>query len=194
MTVNVRSSQDARCCITPGPGPGHAEHPSGAATPLPHVAHVCPLVPPQEELISSVVISQLSHIPEDKDPQVRKLATQLLVDLAEGCHTHHFNSLLDIVERVRAPPAGTWAARGTPLCGKALQAALGSGLSAPILPRAIGAPCRQGSSHGRDGQRWRPGRACIWGSWGGRPGSRLRPSTAAQPARFSFNAEIRCSF
>uniref|UniRef100_A0ABI7W8T3 Rap-GAP domain-containing protein n=1 Tax=Felis catus TaxID=9685 RepID=A0ABI7W8T3_FELCA len=56
----------------------------------------------EEELISSVVISQLSHIPEDKDPQVRKLATQLLVDLAEGCHTHHFNSLLDIVEKVMA--------------------------------------------------------------------------------------------
>ncbi|KAM8950508.1 tuberin isoform 4-T4 [Lycaon pictus] len=54
----------------------------------------------EEELISSVVISQLSHVPEDKDPQVRKLATQLLVDLAEGCHTHHFNSLLDIVEKV----------------------------------------------------------------------------------------------
>lgn len=48
-----------------------------------------------------MVISQLSHVPEDKDPQVRKLATQLLVDLAEGCHTHHFNSLLDIVEKVR---------------------------------------------------------------------------------------------
>ncbi|XP_072610132.1 tuberin isoform X4 [Vulpes vulpes] len=45
---------------------------------------------------------ELSHVPEDKDPQVRKLATQLLVDLAEGCHTHHFNSLLDIVEKVIA--------------------------------------------------------------------------------------------
>uniref|UniRef100_A0A8D2DJE1 Tuberin n=1 Tax=Sciurus vulgaris TaxID=55149 RepID=A0A8D2DJE1_SCIVU len=56
----------------------------------------------EEELINSVVISQLSHIPEDKDHQVRKLATQLLVDLAEGCHTHHFNSLLDIVEKVMA--------------------------------------------------------------------------------------------
>ncbi|XP_010834055.1 PREDICTED: tuberin-like, partial [Bison bison bison] len=55
-----------------------------------------------EELINSVVISQLSHIPEDRDHQVRKLATQLLVDLAEGCHTHHFNSLLDIVEKVIA--------------------------------------------------------------------------------------------
>ncbi|KAM6155133.1 tuberin [Rhynchocyon petersi] len=56
----------------------------------------------EEELINSVVISQLSHIPEDKDPHVRKLATQLLVDLAEGCHTHHFNSLLDIIEKVIA--------------------------------------------------------------------------------------------
>ncbi|PNJ01748.1 TSC2 isoform 9 [Pongo abelii] len=56
----------------------------------------------EEELINSVVISQLSHIPEDKDHQVRKLATQLLVDLAEGCHTHHFNSLLDIIEKVAA--------------------------------------------------------------------------------------------
>uniref|UniRef100_A0A2K5K259 Rap-GAP domain-containing protein n=1 Tax=Colobus angolensis palliatus TaxID=336983 RepID=A0A2K5K259_COLAP len=55
-----------------------------------------------EELINSVVISQLSHIPEDQDHQVRKLATQLLVDLAEGCHTHHFNSLLDIIEKVMA--------------------------------------------------------------------------------------------
>ncbi|KAL6091906.1 hypothetical protein STEG23_002832 [Scotinomys teguina] len=56
----------------------------------------------EEELINSVVISQLSHVPEDKDRQVRKLATQLLVDLAEGCHTHHFNSLLDIIEKVMA--------------------------------------------------------------------------------------------
>lgn len=58
-----------------------------------------------------MVISQLSHIPEDRDHQVRKLATQLLVDLAEGCHTHHFNSLLDIIEKVRAAGApGPWAA------------------------------------------------------------------------------------
>lgn len=56
----------------------------------------------EEELINTVVISQLSHIPEDKDHQVRKLATQLLVDLAEGCHTHHFNSLLDVIEKVTA--------------------------------------------------------------------------------------------
>lgn len=55
----------------------------------------------QEELINAVVISQLAHIPEDKDHKVRKLATQLLVDLAEGCNTHHFNSLLDIIEKVR---------------------------------------------------------------------------------------------
>ncbi|NXN14890.1 TSC2 protein, partial [Indicator maculatus] len=55
----------------------------------------------EEELIN-VVISQLAHIPEDKDHQVRKLATQLLVDLAEGCNTHHFNSLLDIIEKVAA--------------------------------------------------------------------------------------------
>uniref|UniRef100_A0A8C0J800 Tuberin n=1 Tax=Chelonoidis abingdonii TaxID=106734 RepID=A0A8C0J800_CHEAB len=54
-----------------------------------------------EELINVVVISQLAHIPEDKDHQVRKLATQLLVDLAEGCNTHHFNSLLDIIEKTK---------------------------------------------------------------------------------------------
>ncbi|XP_044308541.1 tuberin isoform X2 [Varanus komodoensis] len=63
----------------------------------------------EEELINLVVISQLAHIPEDKDHQVRKLATQLLVDLAEGCNTHHFNSLLDIIEKVAShslsPPA-----------------------------------------------------------------------------------------
>ncbi|KAJ7306100.1 hypothetical protein JRQ81_010466 [Phrynocephalus forsythii] len=38
----------------------------------------------EEELINLVVISQLAHIPDDQDHQVRKLATQLLVDLAEG--------------------------------------------------------------------------------------------------------------
>ncbi|XP_060642483.2 tuberin isoform X5 [Anolis sagrei] len=54
----------------------------------------------EEELINLVVISQLAHIPDDRDHQVRKLATQLLVDLAEGCNTHHFNSLLDIIEKV----------------------------------------------------------------------------------------------
>lgn len=80
-----------------------------------------------------MVISQLSHVPEDRDPQVRKLATQLLVDLAEGCHTHHFNSLLDIVEKVRASRASARAAGGTPLRGRVLQAALGSGPPAPIL-------------------------------------------------------------
>ncbi|XP_036593798.1 tuberin isoform X13 [Trichosurus vulpecula] len=56
----------------------------------------------EEELINMVVISQLAHIPEDKDHRVRKLATQLLVDLAECCHTHHFNSLLDIIEKIIA--------------------------------------------------------------------------------------------
>lgn len=56
----------------------------------------------QEELIN-LVISQLSHVPEDKDHQVRKLATQLLVDLTEGCNTHHFSSLLDIIEKVWTP-------------------------------------------------------------------------------------------
>ncbi|TKS69065.1 Tuberin Tuberous sclerosis 2 protein -like protein [Collichthys lucidus] len=39
-------------------------------------------------------------IAEDRDLAVRKQATQLLVDLAEGCNTHHFTSLLDIIERV----------------------------------------------------------------------------------------------
>lgn len=47
-----------------------------------------------------VVIPQLSGIAEDRDLAVRKQATQLLVDLAEGCNTHHFSSLLDIIERV----------------------------------------------------------------------------------------------
>lgn len=47
-----------------------------------------------------VVIPQLSGIAEDRDLAVRKQATQLLVDLAEGCNTHHFTSLLDIIERV----------------------------------------------------------------------------------------------
>ncbi|KAG9337413.1 hypothetical protein JZ751_028834 [Albula glossodonta] len=55
---------------------------------------------PAEELIEVVVIPQLSQIAEDRDLHVRKLATQLLVDLAEGCNTHHFNSLLDIIEKV----------------------------------------------------------------------------------------------
>uniref|UniRef100_A0A3B5M708 Tuberin n=1 Tax=Xiphophorus couchianus TaxID=32473 RepID=A0A3B5M708_9TELE len=54
----------------------------------------------EDELIEKVVIPQLSGIAEDRDLAVRKQATQLLVDLAEGCNTHHFTSLLDIIERV----------------------------------------------------------------------------------------------
>ncbi|XP_063058708.1 tuberin [Engraulis encrasicolus] len=58
----------------------------------------------EEELIEVVVIPQLGQIAEDRDLLVRKQATQLLVDLAEGCSTHHFNSLLDIIERVASRP------------------------------------------------------------------------------------------
>ncbi|XP_076003983.1 tuberin isoform X2 [Genypterus blacodes] len=54
----------------------------------------------EDELIEMVVIPLLSGIAEDRDLAVRKQATQLLVDLAEGCNTHHFTSLLDIIERV----------------------------------------------------------------------------------------------
>ncbi|XP_076845462.1 tuberin isoform X2 [Brachyhypopomus gauderio] len=58
----------------------------------------------EEELIEVVVIPQLGQIAEDRDLCVRKQATQLLVDLAEGCNTHHFNSLLDIIEKVASRP------------------------------------------------------------------------------------------
>ncbi|XP_064414804.1 tuberin isoform X2 [Latimeria chalumnae] len=58
----------------------------------------------EEELLDYVVVPQLGHIAEDKDPQVRKLATQLLVDVAEGCYTHHFTSLIDIIEKVVSRP------------------------------------------------------------------------------------------
>uniref|UniRef100_A0A672R4T4 Tuberin n=1 Tax=Sinocyclocheilus grahami TaxID=75366 RepID=A0A672R4T4_SINGR len=44
------------------------------------------------------------QIAENRDLSVRKQATQLLVDLAEGCSTHHFSSLLDIIERVASRP------------------------------------------------------------------------------------------
>ncbi|XP_041433937.1 tuberin isoform X1 [Xenopus laevis] len=54
----------------------------------------------EDELIEKVVTCQLAHIPEDKDHQVRKLATQLLVDLAECCHSCQFSSLMDIIEKV----------------------------------------------------------------------------------------------
>uniref|UniRef100_A0A671TKH2 Tuberin n=1 Tax=Sparus aurata TaxID=8175 RepID=A0A671TKH2_SPAAU len=52
----------------------------------------------EDELIEMVVIPQLSGIAEDRDLAVRKQATQLLVDLAEGCNTHHFTSLLDVID------------------------------------------------------------------------------------------------
>lgn len=60
----------------------------------------------KDELIEMVVIPQLSGIAEDRDLAVRKQATQLLVDLAEGCNTHHFTSLLDIIERVKKHTQG----------------------------------------------------------------------------------------
>uniref|UniRef100_UPI00398F86B2 tuberin isoform X5 n=1 Tax=Pristiophorus japonicus TaxID=55135 RepID=UPI00398F86B2 len=54
----------------------------------------------EEELIEAIVIPQLGHIAEDKDHMVRRLASQLLVDLAEDCNTPQFNNLLDIIEKV----------------------------------------------------------------------------------------------
>ncbi|XP_072125170.1 tuberin isoform X5 [Mobula birostris] len=54
----------------------------------------------EEELIEAVVIPQLGHIAEDKDHVVRRLAAQLLVDLAVDCNTPQFNSLLDIIEKI----------------------------------------------------------------------------------------------
>nr|XP_020451690.1 tuberin isoform X2 [Monopterus albus] len=54
----------------------------------------------EDELIEMAVIPHLCGIAEDRDLAVRKQATQLLVDLAEGCNTHHFTGLLDIIERV----------------------------------------------------------------------------------------------
>ncbi|KAF3844057.1 hypothetical protein F7725_016105 [Dissostichus mawsoni] len=62
----------------------------------------------EDELIEMVVIPQLSGIAEDRDLAVRKQATQLLVDLAEGCNTHHFSSLLDIIEKVASRSLGPW--------------------------------------------------------------------------------------
>lgn len=95
-----------------------------------------------------MVISQLSHIPEDKDHQVRKLATQLLVDLAEGCHTHHFNSLLDIIEKVRAAWGPGLGASGAPL----LQIPVGRGIPWTLLCIVTGGClCRQGVPHSRHG-------------------------------------------
>ncbi|XP_051993753.1 tuberin isoform X2 [Xyrauchen texanus] len=58
----------------------------------------------EEELIEVVVIPQLGQIAEDRDLSVRRQATQLLVDLAEGCNTNHFSSLLDIIEKVASRP------------------------------------------------------------------------------------------
>ena len=55
-----------------------------------------------------MVLPQLGGLAEDRDLAVRKQATQLLVDLAEGCSTHHFSSLLDIIERVRGRGARGW--------------------------------------------------------------------------------------
>ncbi|XP_068177466.1 tuberin isoform X2 [Antennarius striatus] len=54
----------------------------------------------EDELIELVVVPQLGGVSEDRDPAVRRQAVQLLVDLAEGCSSHHFSSLLDAIERV----------------------------------------------------------------------------------------------
>lgn len=142
-----------------------------------------PFVPPQEELISSVVISQLSHVPEDKDPQVRKLATQLLVDLAEGCHTHHFNSLLDIVEKVRANRA--WGSRylgcqRDPHLWPSPAGSTGLWTLCPHSPQSDGLRLRQGSPPSGDVRYWGGSRAGAAGV----PGRQLwRCSPGAGPGR-----------
>lgn len=130
-----------------------------------------------------MVISQLSHIPEDKDPQVRKLATQLLVDLAEGCHTHHFNSLLDIVEKVRATRAwgsGYLGCQRDPHLWPSPAGSTGLWSLCPHSPQSDGLRLRQGSPPSGDVRCWGGSRAGA--AWG--PRRQLwRCSTGAGPGR-----------
>ncbi|XP_064594447.1 tuberin-like isoform X2 [Liolophura sinensis] len=54
----------------------------------------------EDDLIEKVVLPHLCHIETDPDPQVRMVATEILVCLAQSCSTQRCLDLLMIVEKV----------------------------------------------------------------------------------------------
>ncbi|XP_066292479.1 tuberin-like isoform X2 [Branchiostoma lanceolatum] len=61
----------------------------------------------EENLIESVVIPQLGQIADDPDVEVRNVAVQLLMDLAQTCNTERCLDILAIIEKVISRPMDT---------------------------------------------------------------------------------------
>ncbi|XP_078611279.1 tuberin-like isoform X3 [Branchiostoma floridae x Branchiostoma japonicum] len=61
----------------------------------------------EENLIEGVVIPQLGQIADDPDVEVRNVAVQLLMDLAQTCNTERCLDILAIIEKVISRPMDT---------------------------------------------------------------------------------------
>lgn len=54
----------------------------------------------QDVLINRVVLPHLCHIETDHDPQVRKVAADMLLVLASGCTPACFVEIMAVIEKV----------------------------------------------------------------------------------------------
>ena len=53
----------------------------------------------QSDLMEKVVIPQLGHIENDPDPEVRRVAVEMLLGLAKDCNTAEFMDIIVLVEK-----------------------------------------------------------------------------------------------
>ncbi|KAL3877536.1 hypothetical protein ACJMK2_035233 [Sinanodonta woodiana] len=54
----------------------------------------------EDDLINRVVLPHLYHIENDPEPRVRKVATDILLCLAQGCSIHCFMDLVHLIEKL----------------------------------------------------------------------------------------------
>lgn len=59
----------------------------------------------EDELINNVVLPHLGHIDQDSDPEVRKVAAEMLLCLAQSCNHQCFQAIIILLEKLIDKPA-----------------------------------------------------------------------------------------
>lgn len=58
----------------------------------------------QDDLINTVVLPILCHIENDKDPTVRKVAADILINLAQSCSPASFTEIIGLLDKLITRP------------------------------------------------------------------------------------------
>ncbi|KJE91024.1 hypothetical protein, variant [Capsaspora owczarzaki ATCC 30864] len=53
----------------------------------------------EREIVAEVVLPSLRSVPDDRDPIVRKMGIEVVIDLATSCNSESFEGLISIIER-----------------------------------------------------------------------------------------------